>query len=239
MGKLVDSAAVWLICLAFEAMTGLEAYSVAGVLVSATATCLASVVRTAPVRVAVLAAFLAACVASPAVGAFLPVGACLCMFERPVVAKCAWAVAWVAMLPTFATGGTGPLHAGALLCVCVAASLLAWKTTRGERVRHALFDSWDAESARSFALLHQDREMTQEQRRGRTGEGSAAGANPLEGLTERERQIATLVAEGKDNHAIAEELFLSEGTVRNYISAILSKKQLKNRTQLAVLCLGR
>lgn len=239
MGKLIDSAAVWLICLAFEAMTGLEAYSVAGVLASATAICLASAVRPAPARMTILGAFLAACVASPSVGAFLPVGACLCMFERPVVAKCAWAVAWVAMLPTFATGETGPLHAGALLCVCAAAALLAWKTGCGERARHALFDSWDTESARSFALLQQAREMTQGRRQGQAGEGPATDASPLEGLTERERQIAALVAEGKDNHAIAEELFLSEGTVRNYISAILSKKQLKNRTQLAVLCLGR
>ena len=52
-------------------------------------------------------------------------------------------------------------------------------------------------------------------------------------------QVAVLVAEGMDNRAIAESLYLSEGTVRNNISAILQKKQLKNRTQLAVLCLSR
>ena len=51
--------------------------------------------------------------------------------------------------------------------------------------------------------------------------------------------MAVLVAEGMDNRAIAESLYLSEGTVRNNISAILQKKQLKNRTQLAVLCLSR
>ena len=43
-----------------------------------------------------------------------------------------------------------------------------------------------------------------------------------------------LVAEGLDNKEIAARLYLSEGTVRNHISAILQKLALKNRTQLAI-----
>lgn len=43
-----------------------------------------------------------------------------------------------------------------------------------------------------------------------------------------------LVAEGLDNKEIAAALYIGEGTVRNHISAILQKLQLKNRTQLAV-----
>ena len=42
------------------------------------------------------------------------------------------------------------------------------------------------------------------------------------------------VAEGMNNKEIAEELFLSEGTVRNYLSVILEKLQLRDRTQLAI-----
>lgn len=42
-----------------------------------------------------------------------------------------------------------------------------------------------------------------------------------------------LVAEGLNNKEIADELYLSEGTVRNYISVILEKLQLRDRTQLA------
>lgn len=53
-------------------------------------------------------------------------------------------------------------------------------------------------------------------------------------LTDREREIATLVADGLDNQAIARQLYLSEGTIRNHISAILAKTNLANRTQLAV-----
>lgn len=53
-------------------------------------------------------------------------------------------------------------------------------------------------------------------------------------LTERERDVIRLVADGLDNSDIAQALYLSEGTVRNHISAILAKLDLKNRTQLAV-----
>ncbi|MCX7710905.1 MAG: response regulator transcription factor [Clostridia bacterium] len=53
-------------------------------------------------------------------------------------------------------------------------------------------------------------------------------------LTEREISIIRLIVFGKNNKEIAGELFLSEGSVRNMISAILSKLKLKDRTQLAV-----
>ena len=55
-----------------------------------------------------------------------------------------------------------------------------------------------------------------------------------EGLTQREHDIAELIAEGLDNREIAQTLFLSEGTVRNHISAILQKCGLRNRTQIAI-----
>ncbi len=55
------------------------------------------------------------------------------------------------------------------------------------------------------------------------------------GLTDREIEVVELVAEGLDNHEIAAKLFMGEGTVRNHISSILQKLQLKNRTQIAVM----
>ena len=53
-------------------------------------------------------------------------------------------------------------------------------------------------------------------------------------ISEKEQEIIELVAEGLSNREIAERLFLSEGTVRNYISVILEKLSLRDRTQLAV-----
>lgn len=53
-------------------------------------------------------------------------------------------------------------------------------------------------------------------------------------ISEKELHVISLVAEGYSNKEIAERLFLSEGTVRNYISNILDKVGLRDRTQLAV-----
>lgn len=53
-------------------------------------------------------------------------------------------------------------------------------------------------------------------------------------INDKEKQIIELVAQGLSNKEIACELFLSEGTVRNYISGVLEKLDLRDRTQLAV-----
>lgn len=58
--------------------------------------------------------------------------------------------------------------------------------------------------------------------------GSLQGENPL---TEREREIMRLVAEGKTAKEISSELFLSSGTVRNYISEVINKLNVKNRIE--------
>lgn len=53
-------------------------------------------------------------------------------------------------------------------------------------------------------------------------------------LNEKELEIMKLVAEGLNNKEIAQTLFLSEGTVRNYLSSTLEKLALRDRTQLAI-----
>ena len=53
-------------------------------------------------------------------------------------------------------------------------------------------------------------------------------------LSEREIQVITKIADGLSNREIADILFLSEGTVRNYISVILEKLNLRDRTQIAI-----
>ncbi|MFD1066349.1 response regulator [Oceanobacillus locisalsi] len=61
----------------------------------------------------------------------------------------------------------------------------------------------------------------------------------LESLTAREKDILELVAQGCSNKEIAGQLFVSEGTVRNVITIILDKLEVRDRTQLALYYWGR
>lgn len=56
-------------------------------------------------------------------------------------------------------------------------------------------------------------------------------------ITEKEYEVIQLVGDGCSNKEIADKLFLSEGTVRNYLSSILEKLELRDRTQLAIFYL--
>ncbi|MNV93040.1 Transcriptional regulatory protein DevR (DosR) [compost metagenome] len=62
---------------------------------------------------------------------------------------------------------------------------------------------------------------------------------PLEsfGLTKAELTVVASIAEGLTNKEIAAKLYLSEGTVKNYITDILSKLGLRDRTQIAIFYL--
>ena len=104
-------------------------------------------------------------------------------------------------------------------------------------------------------LLKQDyRSLTQSLRAALNGQSVFGGAvvdrlpvlmreerNPFDyrsrGITDREYALIQLVAEGDSNREIADRLFLSEGTVRNYLSQILEKLNLRDRTQLAIFYL--
>ncbi len=69
----------------------------------------------------------------------------------------------------------------------------------------------------------------QEVRRAVKDEEASAFAN----LSQQERHVLMLVSEGKTNREIAKALFLGEGTVRNYVSSILSKLGVSNRAEAA------
>ena len=58
-------------------------------------------------------------------------------------------------------------------------------------------------------------------------------------LTERESEVLSLIAEGKENAQIAEELFISVQTVKNHVSNILAKLEVENRVQAAVQAVQR
>lgn len=69
----------------------------------------------------------------------------------------------------------------------------------------------------------------QEVRRAVREEEASAFAN----LSQQEKHVLQLVSEGKTNREIAKALFLGEGTVRNYVSSILSKLGVSNRAEAA------
>ena len=64
--------------------------------------------------------------------------------------------------------------------------------------------------------------------------GGAASGFDASAYTEREMDIIRAVADGLSNREIADKLYISEGTVKNYITNILSKENLSHRTALAV-----
>ena len=68
---------------------------------------------------------------------------------------------------------------------------------------------------------------------------TGAATDELAELTSQERKILLLVAEGKTNKEIAADVFLSDKTVKNYVSSILSKLNLQRRTQAAAFMAKR
>ncbi len=62
----------------------------------------------------------------------------------------------------------------------------------------------------------------------------SATEDKLAGLTERERDVLDLIADGLTNRQIGERLFLAEKTVKNYVSSLLAKLGMQRRTQAAV-----
>jgi len=73
----------------------------------------------------------------------------------------------------------------------------------------------------------------------RVAQQAAPPAQPdaLRSLTERELDVLRLLARGLNNADIARRLYLSEGTVRNYVSNVLAKLDVADRTQAAILAL--
>lgn len=65
-------------------------------------------------------------------------------------------------------------------------------------------------------------------------QGRSTTGRSVQQLTQRECQVLVLLAAGMTNKEIASQLSLSEKTIRNYMSEMLSKLRFKNRTQLAI-----
>ncbi|MGE5558951.1 MAG: response regulator transcription factor [Bacillota bacterium] len=63
-------------------------------------------------------------------------------------------------------------------------------------------------------------------------------AHPLQVLGPREREVFDLVIQGLDNHEISKRLFLSDKTVKNYVTSLRKKLGLKNRAQIVLFAVA-
>lgn len=114
--------------------------------------------------------------------------------------------------------------------VLAGASGYLLKQSRGHEVARAITEAAAGRSlldpAAAARLLQHFREM-------------ARSRDELSQLTGQERRVLELLAEGKTNREIGEALNLAEKTVKNYVSSILSKLQLRRRTEAAVYAAQR
>jgi two-component system nitrate/nitrite response regulator NarL len=96
-----------------------------------------------------------------------------------------------------------------------------------------LFDALEgvARGEAAFSGIIAAKILSEFRKPGRGAEGELAATEPL---TDREREVLQLLAEGKSNQEIAEGLVISESTVKNHLRNILGKLHLRNRIQAAV-----
>jgi DNA-binding NarL/FixJ family response regulator len=119
-----------------------------------------------------------------------------------------------------------------LAAILAGASGFVLKQTRGNILADAI-----AAVARGESLL--DSAVTQKVlERLRHGDKREKD-DPLDALTEQEHKILVLIAEGKTNKEIAGEVFLSDKTVKNYVSNILTKLNLRRRSEAAAFIARR
>ena len=111
-------------------------------------------------------------------------------------------------------------------------AVMSGQSVFGNEIVHRLPSLLSSQGADS----HRDGAQREERSFLSPGDTETADSSLAEGwgLTDKEFEIVSLVAEGLNNREIARHLCLGEGTVRNYLSIILEKLNLRDRTQLAV-----
>lgn len=108
------------------------------------------------------------------------------------------------------------------------ASAYLLKQTRGSQLADAIEGVARGESLLDPAVTMR---VLEEVRKSAAGKSKPSSAEAQ--LTENEQKILHLIAEGKTNREIAAEIFLSDKTVKNYVSNILSKLNMKRRSEAA------
>ena len=104
------------------------------------------------------------------------------------------------------------------------------KSSRPEEVVRAILATRDGDSTLSPEVASR---LVERLRTVSAASGDSTPAS-LERLTAREREILSLIAQGKENHEIAETLFISLSTAKNHVAHVLDKLGMENRVQAAV-----
>ncbi len=221
MDDLIDEIALIVICFIFAICVGSSNFAVVGVLASIV---LVSICKFAnePIRVVLQIVFYVCGAVLSEVLFYIPVAVYLSMHESRWIERFVWVVPNVYLFVV--SGATKVIVLEFILCLV--ASGFAIRNIREQIKREGYRFAYDE--------LREDY-LTFVNEQPKTDEEDCSHSERFDGLTERELAVVRLVAEGMDNREIASQLFLSEGTVRNHISSILAKKELSNRTQIAVL----
>jgi DNA-binding NarL/FixJ family response regulator len=110
--------------------------------------------------------------------------------------------------------------------ILAGASAYLLKQTRGQQLAEAVEAVARGESLLDPQVTLRVLEQVRNVASGKAGEGQSQ-------LTETEHKILKLIAEGKTNKEIAAEIYLSDKTVKNYVSSILSKLNMRRRSEAA------
>lgn len=234
MEKTLFGIAMWAVCCVFAWMSPASDFTIAFALATLIGVCLQNFLRDARWQFAEGCLLCGLCALLDPMTPFLPVGVYLCVFTYGKAGSVVALICWAVTLMHYS-----PFSALRIAVLCGAAGVVALSASRSLSSLTSLMEKRDHERETTIKLSARLQDTSQPNASSPAELFAEAIEDPYEGLTQRERSIAELVAEGLDNREISEALFLSEGTVRNNISTILQKKDLKNRTQLAVLCLRR
>lgn len=234
MNDYVNEICLLLLCSLVTATQSTNSFSVVGLLLGIVLICAQSFNRER-MRIAALVIFaLISCVYSVLLS-YLPLVAYAAMHERLWVVRFLWLVPFAAQVMSGDAISSQQLVW--VLTLCTIASILGIRDVRRKTEYRGLQRAYDAlreQALEERASLFDRGAVTKKGTLECETAEAAYSSSFFEGLTEREMAVANLVAEGMDNREISQKLFLSEGTVRNHISSILSKKGLKNRTQIAI-----
>lgn len=183
-------------------------------------------------RIALQVAFVCASCISNVFMCYLPIVTYVIMHERFGPIKFIWVLPIIVALALDAFTN----YLMWTFVLCFAAMMLAIKDNRANAERASLRQAYDHLRERTFTLSQSEREKAADAHAlSENSQDTEFESAFFEGLTKRELAVVNLVAQGLDNREISQKLFLSEGTVRNHISSILSKKDLNNRTQIAIM----